>query len=51
MWGEAGNAINELCAGRVTKIVYVGANNDRGALLSNWGQSMKHRSENLFRQM
>ena len=23
----------------------------RGALLSNWGHTMKHRSENLFRQM
>ena len=51
MWGEAGHAISELCAGRATKIVYVGTNNDRDALLSNWGQTMKHRSENLFKQM
>ena len=29
----------------------MGVNNDRGALLSNWGQTVKHRSENLFRQM
>ena len=51
MWGEAGNAISELCAGRATKIVCVGVNNDRGALLSSWGQTVKHRSENLFRQL
>ena len=50
-WGEAGHAISELCAGQATKIVYVGTNNDRDALLSNWRQTMKHRSEDLFRQM
>ena len=51
LWGVAGNAVSELCAGRVTKIVYVGANKDRSALLSNWGQALKHRSENFFRQI
>ena len=48
---ETGNAISELWAGRAIKIVCVVVNNDRGALLSNWGQTVKHRSENLFRKM
>ena len=51
VWGEAGNAISELCDARATKIVCVVVNNDRGALLSSWGQTVKHRSENLFRQL
>ena len=51
MWGEAGNAISELCAGRATKIVRVGVSNDRSALLSSWRQTVKHRSENFLRQM
>ena len=51
VWGEAGNTISELCAGRATKIVCVGLNKDRGALLSSWGQTVKHGSENLIRQL
>ena len=39
LWGEAGHAISELCAGRATKNVYVETNNNRNALLSNWGQT------------
>ena len=50
MWSEAGNAISDLCAGRVTKIVCVGVTSDRGTQLSHWGQTVKYRSENLFRQ-
>ena len=31
--------ISELCAGRATKNVCVETNNNRDALLSNWGQT------------
>ena len=37
--GEAGHAINELCAGRATNNVYVETNNNRDVLLSNCGQT------------